>query len=530
MGIRDVDKRQNIAFNTEIYEIPNDMDLEKQNAVMENALIEARYSLTLEEQRLVLATIAMLDNVEIAPSGFPMLRIPKKLIIEVTRVHKKNYSQIKTALRRLMQRVIEIETIESDGRRRFRLYQWFAKADYIEGGSFIEVQFHPDLKPYLLELKKKFTKIPLLHILSLRSKYAIRLYELLKRYEDTGFRTDYLPDLKVKLGIKKNEYAIFRDFERRVLKVAVKEINEKTDLEVSYKKKKTGRKITHIEFVIKLKPDKKEFKEEEKIIEKIKRLSEITDDKYYTPKTQKTSPKTLDNQGFYKDTQKELEGITKRESFAKETDTNESKMVNSKMSKSKKTFKEVWNTIGSYRKQYKTFLSDIVPELKRLNENQILFLLINTDESLIPLKHLKEIILNADKNKALNNPMGFLIRQLDIDIDNAKFKELTLTASKIDEEIFKEKLNELLISGQSAIKYIKEFWNTRVKGKVKKTDAILLRDPLRKAVYDDLENKIYIPLPNDEIYKHWFEFNWMDELRKFMLENFDIEDIELILV
>jgi len=190
----------------------------------------------------------------------------------------------------------------------------------------------------------------------------------------------------------------------------------------------------------------------------------------------------------------------------------------------------VWNTIGSYRKQYKTFLSDIVPELKRLNENQILFLLINTDESLIPLKHLKEIILNADKNKALNNPMGFLIRQLGIDIDNAKFKELTLTASKIDEEIFKEKLNELLISGQSAIKYIKEFWNTRVKGKVRKTDAILLRDPLRKAVYDDLENKIYIPLPNDEIYKQWFEFNWMDELKKFMLENFDIEDIELILI
>jgi len=152
-------KEKDEIIDPEVYEVSPEMKLQKHNAVMENALIEARYSLTVEEQRLVLTTIAMLDNVETAPSGFPMLRIPKKLIIETTGIHEKNYHQIKTALRRLMQRIIEIETIGKDGKRKFVLYQWFSKAEYEEGGEYIEVQFHPDLKPYLLELKEELSLV-----------------------------------------------------------------------------------------------------------------------------------------------------------------------------------------------------------------------------------------------------------------------------------------------------------------------------------------------------------------------------------
>ena len=254
----------------EVFEVSSNMKLQKHNAVMENALIEARYSLTVEEQRLVLTTIAMLDNVETAPSGFPMLKIPKKLIIEATGMHEKNYHQIKTALKRLMQRVITIETEKG-----FELYQWFAKAKYNKGDEYIEVQFHPDLKPYLLELKRRFTKVPLKQVLQLRSKYAIRLYELLKRYEDTGFRTDPLPELREKLGVEKNEYPVFKDFEKRVLKPAVKEINEKTDLEVSYTKIRTGRRISHIEF----------------------NFSSKSANEGYTPKTTKTPSQSVDTQG-----------------------------------------------------------------------------------------------------------------------------------------------------------------------------------------------------------------------------------------
>ena len=263
-------KKKDEIIEPEVYEVSPNMKLKKHNVVMENALIEARYSLTTEEQRLVLATIAMLDNIETAPTGFPMLKIPKKLIIEATGLHEKDYKIIKKSLERLMSRVITIETDKG-----FELYQWFAKAKYNKGDEYIEVQFHPDLKPYLLELKERFTKIPLKQILQLRSKYAIRLYELLKRYDDTGFRTDYLPELRKKLGVGDNEYKVFADFEKRVLRPAIKEINEETDIEVSYTKKKTGRKITHIEFKIKPK----------------------NTNQGYTPETTKSPSQTLDIQG-----------------------------------------------------------------------------------------------------------------------------------------------------------------------------------------------------------------------------------------
>ena len=252
-------KEKDRIIEPEVYEVSSNMKLQKHNAVMENALIEARYSLTVEEQRLILTTIAMLDNIETASNGFPTLKIPKKLIIETTGLHEKDYKVVKNSLERLMSRVITIETEKG-----FELYQWFAKAKYNKGDEYIEVQFHPDLKPYLLELKKRFTKIPLKQVLKLRSKYAIRLYELLKRYEDTGFRTDYLPELRKKLGVEEKEYKAFKDFEKRVLKPAVKEINEKTDLEVSYTKKKTGRRITHIDFKVKSKYAKEGYPKETK--------------------------------------------------------------------------------------------------------------------------------------------------------------------------------------------------------------------------------------------------------------------------
>ena len=54
-----------------------------------------------------------------------------------------------------------------------------------------------------------------------------------------------------------------------------------------------------------------------------------------------------------------------------------------------------------------------------------------------------------------------------------------------------------------------------------------MREPLRSSIYDDFENKIYIPVP-DDVYKEWFETNWLDKIKEFMREKFDIEDVVLI--
>jgi len=181
-------------------------------------------------------------------------KIPVSIFQDLLGTNRKDtYNVVKRALEGLLSKPIKIETVNSKGKRKFKIFNFISYGEYVEGeGNFI-IKIESEFKPYLLGLKEFFSRIPIKYTYVLRSRYAIRLYELLKQYENTGFRIDYVSDLREMLGVEDNEYKVFSDFEKRVIKPAVKEINEKTDLEVSYIKKKTGRKITHIEFEIKSK-------------------------------------------------------------------------------------------------------------------------------------------------------------------------------------------------------------------------------------------------------------------------------------
>ena len=217
-------------------------------ATMHNKFIEARYKLTLEEQRIFLSLVSLIQPDD---EDFKDYKISVKAIAELIGTkHKNMYRVLDEATDRLMQRIIKIEAIDENDKKVFKKFAFISYAEYKEGEGYLIVSIDKHLKPYLLQLKEQFSKVPLKYLFRLRSTYAVRLYELLKQYENTGYRVDYLPDLREMLGVEKNEYKRFEAFDRRVLKKAVEEINEKTDLEVSYSKKKTGRKITHIEFAI----------------------------------------------------------------------------------------------------------------------------------------------------------------------------------------------------------------------------------------------------------------------------------------
>ena len=220
-------------------------------ATMHNKFIEARYKLTLEEQRIFLSLVSLIQPDD---EDFKDYKISVKAIAELIGTkHKNMYRVLNEATDRLMKRIIKIETIDENDKKMFEKFAFISYAKYKEGEGYLIVSIDKHLKPYLLQLKEQFSKVPLKYLFRLRSTYAVRLYELLKQYENTGYRVDYLPDLREMLGVEPEEYPRFDNFDRRVLKQAIEEINEKTDLEVSYKKKKTGRRITHIEFEIRSK-------------------------------------------------------------------------------------------------------------------------------------------------------------------------------------------------------------------------------------------------------------------------------------
>ncbi len=127
-------------------------------------------------------------------------------------------------------------------------FYWFSKACYIKGKGEIKITLSEQLAHYLIGLSESFTQYELYNILALKSKYAIRLFELFKSYayqKTKEFDVDELKEL-----LQATNYTNFKDFRARVLNPAIKEINEYTELEVDYAEKKCGRRIAKIVFFI----------------------------------------------------------------------------------------------------------------------------------------------------------------------------------------------------------------------------------------------------------------------------------------
>jgi len=133
-------------------------------------------------------------------------------------------------------------------------FHWFDKAIVNKEEHFIYLKMNEDLKEHLLNLEK-YVKGDLRSFLSLRSKYSKRIYTIACQYLKMKKVTIKLSDLHDSLELKETFINKYSNFKTRVLEQAKKDINELTDIEMSYKEIKTGRSITEIEFLF-LKKDK----------------------------------------------------------------------------------------------------------------------------------------------------------------------------------------------------------------------------------------------------------------------------------
>ena len=127
---------------------------------------------------------------------------------------------------------------------------------YLTGTRIIEIELTRLVLPHLFDLKDNFTSYALAAALRLTSKFAKRIYQLCSQWKDLGETKKYnIEDLKAMLGLiddKGNEkLKVFADFRRTVLDVAVKQINEHTELHISYKLEKEGRSFKNIIFTVK---------------------------------------------------------------------------------------------------------------------------------------------------------------------------------------------------------------------------------------------------------------------------------------
>ena len=110
----------------------------------------------------------------------------------------------------------------------------------------MQVRLDADMKPYLLQLKNNFTSYELIYTLHFKSKYSIRLYELMKSIHyhelETYTRSFTVEELKKLLDAER--YTRYKDFKKRALEPAVNEINEFSDKQLAYEEVKQRNKVT----------------------------------------------------------------------------------------------------------------------------------------------------------------------------------------------------------------------------------------------------------------------------------------------
>lgn len=135
---------------------------------------------------------------------------------------------------------------------------WISQAKYRDEEACIEIMLTPAVVKEITRIDAKkaknlFTQYALEQISTMRSVYSVRLYELLVQWKKRGSVTFDLDIFRGQLGLEKDDYVVIGDFKKRVLDHAVKEINEKSDIKVSYTNVKKGRKVAGFDFKIQAK-------------------------------------------------------------------------------------------------------------------------------------------------------------------------------------------------------------------------------------------------------------------------------------
>ena len=228
--------------------------------VKSNQVVEAGYELTTNEQRLILLGISKIPKEQDINPYFGY-EITAQEFATAYNIHPKTaYRELREASNKLYERSIIIRNEQQTMKLRWASsiiadnpYPTDVFPD--EHWKRVVIFFNPQILPYLSNLKANFTQYLQSDISDVSGAYTIRFYELICQYRTIGKREVSIQDLRFILNIG-DKYPLFYDFKKRVIEPAIKEINEKTPMQISYEQKKKGKTIVGIVLNFKEKPKK----------------------------------------------------------------------------------------------------------------------------------------------------------------------------------------------------------------------------------------------------------------------------------
>lgn len=223
--------------------------------VKDNALINASYNLEMVEQRLILLAIVEARNSGKGINTNDALSVHAASYMETFEVTRQAaYMALKTACDDLFERRFSYQSLTENGNVKNHKSRWVSEVVYNDNEATVELIFAPAVVPLITRLEEQFTSYELKKISGLKSKYSLRLYEILSSWKGVG-KTPVieLERFRSMLGLGVSDYKGMSDFKKYVLELAIRQINEHTDITVKYEQHKKGRIIAGFSFQFKVK-------------------------------------------------------------------------------------------------------------------------------------------------------------------------------------------------------------------------------------------------------------------------------------
>ncbi len=215
---------------------------EEKQVRQHNAITSGRYDFTACQLDIIFMLLGLLEQGEDTYTVFV------KDIEQITG-RKWNYAQLRQATEDIGCRMFEIETEKS-----YKQLWLFQMVEYLKGEGAFRVSISPKALPYFFDLKNNYTYLHLKSVLCFSSKYAKRLYAIACQWRTKKNKIYEITEFKQMLGLidKKGfeQFVRISDFKSKVLDVAMKQINEHSDITFDYKLIKKGRSFRYIEILV----------------------------------------------------------------------------------------------------------------------------------------------------------------------------------------------------------------------------------------------------------------------------------------
>jgi plasmid replication initiation protein len=230
--------------------------MSKDLVVKTNRLNQAFQMLTLAELHIVQLAIVDARETGTGLTTNQPLRINAMRYAEVFNTTRQNaYQRMKSAEDTLFNR--RFSYFDDEGK--LIKSRWIQQVRYLDDEGAIELVFTLAVVDGISRIdgaQEFFTQYLLSQTAKLTSVYSARLYELLIQWKSVGKTPIFeLASFREQIGLKATEYQTMSNFKSRVLDPAIKQINDHTDITVSYEQQKKGRVITG--FLFKFKQNKK---------------------------------------------------------------------------------------------------------------------------------------------------------------------------------------------------------------------------------------------------------------------------------